>query len=107
MVSFFQSVSYSQYLAEVIKQRNQLELAKNYQESKRKNIEILQNDVESVLSNHDEFVQFVNDEEKSLNSTRDGIIYKVHEMNDDEISSYMKDTFNKTESSKVRYSLPK
>ena len=82
-------------------------MAKNYEEIKRKNIEILQSDIENVFSNHDEFVQFVNDEEKSLNSTRDGIIYKVNEMSDDERSSYTKDTFNKTESSKVNYSQPK
>ena len=87
----------------MIRQRSQLELAKKYDESKRKNIGLLQTDIDNLHTNHEAFLQFVNDEEKSLNSTRDGIIYKVQGMTEDKKMSYTKDTFNKTGSSKVRY----
>ena len=78
-----------------------MKLAKVNLENKEKSVASLKQGMEDLKNNHNDFTSFFEKKNKQLKSMKEDILQKAGKLSDAQKEEYMKDLYDRLESSKV------
>ena len=78
-----------------------MKLAKVNLENKEKSVASLKQGMEDLKNNHNDFTSFFNETNKQLKSMKEEILQKAGNLTDVQTEEYMKELYDRIESSKV------
>ena len=92
---------YSRELSDLLVRKGDLKLAKVNLENKEKSVASLKEGMENLKNNHNDYTSFFNETKKQLKSMKEDILQKAENLTDVQREEYMKELYDRIESSKV------